>query len=97
HSGDAAAHDDDLGAARHGVQDFRKTIPSTTETAPARRARPNRSLSSQVPRIAAKITEVSRSAATAAIGARVMAHCAMPQAATENAPPARPRCQLRRA
>ena len=42
--------------------------------APPMRQRPMRSLSSQAPMIAAKITEVSRSAATAGIDATVIAH-----------------------
>ena len=60
----------------HGVPIGVKDLFSTA-AAPARRARPNGSFSSQAPRIAANITEVSRSAATAAIGARVMAHSAI--------------------
>jgi len=52
--------------------------PASTAAAPTRRSFRWPSLSSQAPISAAKITEVSRSAATIATGARVIAQSAMP-------------------
>lgn len=54
------------------------TRPQTIRAAPASRALPSLSPSSSVPSSAANSTEVSRAALTAAIGARVIAHRAMP-------------------
>jgi len=57
---------------------FRATSPASTAAAPTSRSLKWPSLSSQAPMSAAKITEVSRSAATIATGALVIAHSAMP-------------------
>lgn len=54
------------------------TSPASTAVAPQSRSLRCPSCSSQAPISAAKITEVSRSAATGATGARVIAHSAMP-------------------
>src|SRR5512145_3564164 len=70
---DPAANDEDF-----GVHIFNATTPAATVTAPATRRAMWPSLRSQAPIRAAKMTEVSRSAATAATGARVMAHSATP-------------------
>ena len=60
------------------LQSLRATRPARTMRAPTRR-RPSRpSFSSTAPMSAAKITEVSRSAATMATGARVIAQSAIP-------------------
>lgn len=60
------------------LQSLRATRPARTMAAPTRR-RPSRpSFSSNAPISAAKITDVSRSAATTATGARVMAQSAIP-------------------
>src|SRR5688572_30652769 len=87
---DAAADDDDL--CLH-YANFRAITPAATVAAPARRRAICPSRSSQAPISAAKITEVSRNAATAATGARVMAQSATPYAPAESTPPSSPRCQ----
>ena len=61
--------------ARHNLS---AATPATTLAAPARRARPKPSFRMSVPMSAANSTEVSRSAETAASGARVIAHSTMP-------------------
>src|SRR5512134_1539297 len=70
---DPAADDHDF-----GVHIFNAITPAATVTAPATRRAMWPSLRSHAPIRAAKMTEVSRSAATAATGARVMAHSATP-------------------
>lgn len=62
--------------------------PPTTETVPSTRLGVQCSLRNQAPNIAAKSTEVSRNAATMAIGATVIAHKAMAYEPTDaTAPP----------
>ena len=61
-----------------GDQSFSAATPATTLAAPARRGRPKPSLSKTAPISAANSTDVSRSAATAATGARVIAQSTMP-------------------
>jgi tetratricopeptide (TPR) repeat protein len=60
------------------LQSFSATSPASTSAAPASRSTRRPSLRNQAPISAAKITEVSRSAATIATGARVIAQSAMP-------------------
>src|SRR6185369_16040937 len=69
---------------------FKAAMPATTLAAPATRRQPKPSLSQSEPMSAAKRTEVSRSAATAAIGARVIAQSTMPYASKLHAPPPSP-------
>jgi hypothetical protein len=68
------------GEARpRGGQPKRSAItPAAITPVPNARCNPKRSFSSPVPSSAANSTEVSRSAATEATGARVIAHSAMP-------------------
>jgi uncharacterized protein YbjT (DUF2867 family) len=61
--------------------------PATITPVPTARRSPNRSLSSSAPSSAANSTEVSRNAATAATGARVIAHSAIAYEPNEAAPP----------
>jgi hypothetical protein len=81
--GGSQAQRDVLELTRHSAlarsaQSLRATSPASTAAAPARRAWRWPSLSSQAPISAAKITEVSRNAATIATGALVIAQSAMP-------------------
>jgi hypothetical protein len=81
--GGSQAQRDVLELTRHSAlaraaQSFRATRPARTAAAPARRAWRWPSLSSQAPISAAKITEVSRKAATIATGALVIAQSAIP-------------------
>ena len=80
-AGDAAADDDGAGLAWEASalvgQSFSAATPATTLAAPARRGQPKPSLSHTAPMSAANSTDVSRSAATAAIGARVIAQSTM--------------------
>ena len=79
-AGDAAADDDDArlrGKVSIGAHSFNAATPATTLAAPARRGQPKPSLSHTAPISAANSTDVSRSAATAAIGARVIAQRTM--------------------
>src|SRR6185295_5616164 len=93
HADDAAADDDDLGMGRRRIHILSATTPAATVAAPAMRRAMCPSFSSQAPISAAKITEVSRSAATAATGARAIAHSTTPYAPADSAPPATPRRQ----
>jgi len=65
-------------AGARSAQSLSATRPASTAIAPARRSLRCPSLSNQAPISAAKITEVSRSAAMIATGARVIAQRAMP-------------------
>src|SRR5205823_10157781 len=61
--------------------------PSAMATAASARTRVTRSRSTTAPSAAPNTIEVSRTAATAATGARVIAHSASVYEATEHAPP----------
>ena len=73
---------------RHSAQAKRSAMtPSTMDTVPSTRGRVQGSLSNQAPKIAAKSTEVSRSAAMSATGATVIAHKAIEYEAIDAAAP----------
>jgi hypothetical protein len=76
--GGSQAQRDVFELTRIRAQNLSATRPASTAAAPKRRAPRWPSRSSQAPISAAKITEVSRSAATIATGARVIAHSAIP-------------------
>ena len=76
--GGSQAQRDVLDLTARKAQSLRATRPASTAAAPARRSFRWPSFSSQAPISAAKITEVSRSAATIATGTRVIAHSAIP-------------------
>src|SRR5439155_18861347 len=82
---DAGAGDDHIEGVVH---DKRKAImPPTVTKVPTAHCAPKRSLSVSVPSSAANSTEVSRSAATEATGACVIAHSAMPYEQIDAVPP----------
>ena len=73
------------GPARQAIRSAK--TPATSTRVPSARCIPNRSLSSHTPSTAANSTEVSRSAATEATGARVIAHKAIAYEPIDAAPP----------
>jgi uncharacterized protein YbjT (DUF2867 family) len=85
--------------ARGGVPQAKRSAitPATTIPVPSARRSPNRSFSSHTPISAANSTEVSRSAATDATGARVIAHSAIAYEPSEAVPPTSASGQRRRA